>query len=289
MVFSFIAGSLAAVFAFATRSEVVMLDGIYFYISFVLAGFSLKIIQLIGQPDNERFHFGYAAFEPMLNVCKGIIIGFVGLLALFSAIDALAHGGRSIHTGFAAVYAVVIMLGSGILAVAQSRLAKKTGSSLLKVDAQRWLIDSLIAATVCIAFLAVLSLERTALQPYSAYADPAIVIVLMLLTAPVIVKIILANTRELLWGAPEIDLQHRLDGRIREIIRPYTSGKYWLRLVKMGRRLYVNLYLLVPTASDLSDIDQFDTLREKISTACKNEIQHVTVDVLFTRQSKWAE
>lgn len=289
MVFSFIAGSLAAVFAFATRSEVVMLDGIYFYISFALAGFSLKIIQLIEQADDERYNFGYAAFEPMLNVCKGIIIGFVGLLALFSAIDALTHGGRSIHTGFAAVYAVVIMLGSGILAVAQSRLAKKTGSSLLRVDAQRWLIDSLIAATVCIAFLIVLSLERTALKPYSDYADPAIVIALMLITAPMILKIILANMRELLWGAPEIDLQHRLDERIGEIIRSHTSGKYWLRLVKMGRRLYVNLYLLVPKASDLSDVDQFDTIREKVSTACIDENQHVTVDVIFTRQSKWAE
>ena len=266
-----------------------MLDGIYFYISFALAGLSLKIIRLIGQPDNERFHFGYSAFEPMLNVCKGVMIGFVGLLALFSAIDALTHGGRSIHTGFAAVYAVVIMLGSGILAVVQSRLAKKTGSSLLRVDAQRWLIDSLIAATVCLAFLIVLLLERTALQPYSVYADPAIVISLMLLTAPVIVKIILSNTRELLWGAPDIDLQHRLDGQIHEIIRPFAPEKYWLRLLKMGRRLYVNLYLLVPQASDPSDIDQFDAIREKVSTVCKDEIQHVTVDVIFTRQSKWAE
>ena len=190
----------------------------YFYISFVLAGVSLKIVRMVGQPDSERFHFGYAAFEPMLNVCKGIIIGFVGLLALFSAVDALTHDGRAIHTGLATVYAVVIMLGSGLLAVAQSRLAKKTGSSLLRVDAQRWLIDSLIAGAVCIAFLIVLSLERTRFKPYSTYADPVIVIVLMLVTVPFILKIILANTRELLWKAPEIDLKNRRDEGIHEII-----------------------------------------------------------------------
>ena len=289
MVFSFMAGSLAAVFAFATRSEVVMLDGIYFYVSFALAGLSLKIVRLIGQPDDKRFQFGYSAFEPMLNVCKGIIIGFVGLLALFSAIDAMTHGGRPIQTGVAAVYAVAISLGSGILAIVQSRLAKKTGSSLLKVDAQRWLIDSLIAAAVCLAFLTVLSLEKTALQPYSAYADPVMVISLVLFTAPVILKIILSNSRELLWGAPDIDLQHRLDARIHEILRPHKPKNYWLRLMKLGRRLYVHLYLLLPKASNLSDVDQFDTIREEISTACKDEIQYVTVDVLFTRQSRWAE
>jgi predicted Co/Zn/Cd cation transporter (cation efflux family) len=140
-----------------------------------------------------------------------------------------------------------------------------------------------------LGFLAALSLEKTPLQPYSAYADPAIVISLVLLTAPVILKIIFQNTRELLWGAPDLDMQHRLDCRIREILRPYGLDTHWLRLLKLGRRIYLNLYLLVPSASILSNVDQFDTIREKILTACQEEVQNVTVDVLFTRQSKWAE
>lgn len=63
------------------------------------------------QPDDDFYHFGYAAFEPMLNLTKGLLIAFVTLFALVSAAMVVFHGGRNVRAGWATLYAVVAAAG----------------------------------------------------------------------------------------------------------------------------------------------------------------------------------
>ena len=42
------------------------------------------------RPDDEHFQFGYAGFEALFNLGKGLVMGFVSLFALVSATMVIA-------------------------------------------------------------------------------------------------------------------------------------------------------------------------------------------------------
>ena len=77
----FMAG-LGIGFAILTSSDAVLLDGLFSLVGFVVGLVSLRVATLVRRPDDEFFHFGYAAFEPMLNLTKGLLMAFVTLFAL---------------------------------------------------------------------------------------------------------------------------------------------------------------------------------------------------------------
>ena len=98
---------LGIAFGLLVPSEAIMLDGFFSLISFVMAGISLWVAWLVKQPDNEYFQFGYASFEPLINLIKGVLIATLSLFALCSAIDALRHGGRVLDAGVAVQYSAI--------------------------------------------------------------------------------------------------------------------------------------------------------------------------------------
>ena len=63
-------GILGIVFALLTRSEAILLDGFFSFIGFVMGLLTLRVARLVLQPDDEKFQFGYAFFEPFFNTIQ---------------------------------------------------------------------------------------------------------------------------------------------------------------------------------------------------------------------------
>ena len=80
-------------FAIQTRSEAIMLDGLFSLITFIMSLLTLKVASLIHKGESPRFQFGYNNFEPLLNMVKGLIILTLSVFALASSVSALLHGG----------------------------------------------------------------------------------------------------------------------------------------------------------------------------------------------------
>ncbi len=146
-------GLLGVGFAFYTDSEAILLDGIFSAIGFAIALVTLYIARLVRQPGNDKYPFGYAVFEPMLNLAKGLIIAIVLVFAASTAIAAILEGGRTIELGAAVLYAMIAAAGCGLLAWKIHRLAGATGSPIVAVDARNWIVDGLFS--VVLAFEAV--------------------------------------------------------------------------------------------------------------------------------------
>lgn len=72
-------------FAYLSRSEAVMLDGVFSLVAFTMSLLTLYVSRLVIKPDDDLFHFGYARFEPLLNVCKSLIIFVICVAALMQA------------------------------------------------------------------------------------------------------------------------------------------------------------------------------------------------------------
>jgi cation diffusion facilitator family transporter len=275
-------------FALLAKSDAIMVDALYNLVLFTMALLSARVARLVGRPDDERFPFGYANFEPLLNLTKGLTVGFIQVWALYAAVTALLSGGRHTEPGLGVLYAVI---GSGLcfgLALYQRDCARRTGSPLLAVDAKNWAVDGALCVAVAVAFAAVMVLERTAWKGLVPYADPVIVIILIALLAHVPLGIIRSNLAELLLAAPAAEFRAAVLGRVTPLVTRPDVAEVTPRLVKTGRRAYLNVYLTLRAGSELASVGAQDALRREVLEALAAEFPGLFADLIFTSDRAYA-
>ena len=156
---------LGFVFALLAKSQAILLDGVYALVSVLMTVLAGRVARMVERPSYESFHFGYAHFEPLLNLFRGLLIFAVCAFALVSTIDVLLRGGREIHAEVAIWYTALSGVWSAGIFFYQRRLARRLGSPALAVDARAWLVDGALYVGETVAFVVYLLLEPTALAP----------------------------------------------------------------------------------------------------------------------------
>ncbi|MFW2441119.1 MAG: cation diffusion facilitator family transporter [Arenicellales bacterium] len=293
LVFSAIGSLIMALlgfgFALLTHSEALMLDGLFSLLGFVMALGAIRISKLVYEPGNSSFQFGYAGFEPLFNVVKGLIIVFISLLALYSSAMVILAGGREINIGWALIYAVIVASSSFAVFAILSSVAKKTGSSLLKVDAKNWLIDSLITVAVLLGFLLTYLARDTPWAWMIPYADPAVVVVLVVLSLPIPYLIIRDGLKELLLGAPDVDLQQKLRLKLEPVLTENGHQNNGMRIAKTGRMIYLYIIVLLQKEQTDPTVSEQDAIRKSLTRSVSDFHPDVEVDLFYTRDTEWAE
>ena len=123
-------------FALATQSGAILFDGVYSLIAFFMALLTLKVANLVQRPDDDRFHFGYTAIEPTLNLFKSLIIIASCLYAVVDAINSLAAGGNTAQYGIAMIYGIFATVGCFGVSAYMTFRSKRLRSDLVSVDAR---------------------------------------------------------------------------------------------------------------------------------------------------------
>jgi cation diffusion facilitator family transporter len=280
---------LGLVFAALTDSRAVLLDGLFSLIGAAVGVVAMRVAVLVRRADDDRFHFGYAAYEPMLNLTKGLLIGFVSLIAAWASVESLLAGGREIRGALAVVYALIAAVGCLAISWSQRRLAGRTNSPLLEVDAKNWLIDGLMSGAVAVGFVLVVLLEGTPWSWMTPYADPVVVLVLVGFSLPIPIAIIRSNWSQLLGRAPDAEAQHTAADLVRGALEGEPGLELQIRLLETGRFIYMQVYVLVGTDHPGLDLDQADRLRQRIASAVWRLPQTVGFDIIFTRQQRWLD
>ena len=276
-------------FSALTDSQAVLLDGIFSLIGCVVSVIAMRVAELVRQPDDEHFHFGYAAYEPMLNLTKGLLIAFVGFLAGWAAVDSILEGGREIQGRMAVIYALIAAVGCLAIAWRQRRLARRTSSPLLEVDSKNWLMDGLISGAVAVGFVVVVLVQGTAWSWMTPYADPVVVLTLVALSLPIPVGIIRSNWAQLLGRAPDDEAERVAHEIVGQALAGETGLDPKIRLLEQGRFIYLQIYLILgPDREDMS-VRQTDEIRDRIARAIDDVPQMIGYDIVFTRERRWLD
>ena len=275
-------------FAIVTKSEAILLDGFYSLIGFVVAVLTQKVSRLVMKPGNEHYPFGYAVFEPMINLTKGLLIGTATLFALVSAIVALFTGGRTIAEGIAIAYASVATVGCFWLAWRIHLLAKLSGSKLVEVDAKSWIVDGAISATVAVVLLLIKFTKGTPIEALLPYADPALVILLVVATISVPIQIIRDAWRQIIGYRPGSKKVMKIDDCLIKVFKTAPLIDWRVRPLEIGRFLYIHVYV-IDVDGGCGDLARQDRLRARLYAALSKQFDHVNLDVIFTQQRKWAD
>ena len=84
----------------------------------------------------------------MLNLFKGLLIGFALIYAVWSAVTTILQGGQDIAAAGGIIYAVIAVSGGVAVVIVLKRYAKLSGSPIVDVDAKNWTVDTLISSAV---------------------------------------------------------------------------------------------------------------------------------------------
>lgn len=273
-------------FAVTTQSEAILLDGFFSLIGCAIALLTQKVSRLAARPGNQQYPFGYTTYEPLLNLSKGLLLSVTGLFALVSSVSALFTGGRPISTGGGIAYAVAAAMGSFWVAGRLRVMAKRSRSSLVRVDAKNWMIDGVISIAVAVAFLFVELTKGTSIAAFAPYADPVIVIVIVLTMVSLPINTIRDAWRQIIGYRPDPEKMSVINTAVDEIFKPADAVTCQIRSLEIGRLLYVQVYVL-----DLhqwsGNLAQQDQLRGQLYSKLNQQFVGIQMDLIFTQQHQW--
>lgn len=281
--------ALGITFGLLTQSDAIMLDGFFSLVGFGMALLTLRVSRLVLQPPDDRFHFGYAQFEPFLNLVKGLLMLGVAGFALAGAVDALLHGGRDLNAGLAVIYAIVALIGCVAVAGVQRRAARQTGSPLVQVEAKNWLVDGVLSGVVAVVFVAALVLSRSRYAYIVPYIDPSLVILVVLAILVVPIGIIRESGKEILGFAPSRQIQDDVRERVGEALEGVPVHRTQVNMMKIGRFFYVLNQIVVSPEFKVGSVADLDAVRARIAAAMEGFEPTPVVDTVFTEDEKWTE
>jgi cation diffusion facilitator family transporter len=279
---------LGIVFAVLAKSQAILLDGVYALVSVVMTLLAAQVARLVDKPSSAKFHFGYAHFEPLLNLIRGLLIFAICAYALVSTIEVLIRGGREIHADIAIWYTALAAVWSVGISWYQRRLARKLGSPALAVDARTWLVDGVLYVGETGAFIVYLLLLPTALGPWLRYADPIFVLLVVGFLLKVPVMTIREGVREVLHRAPRPEVQEDVRRRLAAALAGVPVRAIRARMVEVGRFFFILVHVVVEEEFGARPVAELDRIRRQMEQSIQGVHARVMLDVVFTADEYWA-
>ncbi|MDF2413689.1 MULTISPECIES: cation diffusion facilitator family transporter [Aeromonas] len=266
-------------------SNAIMLDGFFSLFSMGMTGLGLVTAYLVTRPDDDRFQYGYAHFEPITNFINGTIILLLCLAALYSGITTLLSGGREISLGHALIASTIATVLCSLMYFIEVELAKQFNSELVRVDSQEWLVDTILSTTLLVGFLVAMGLSAIGYDQFNHYIDPALVSLLAVCAAIVPIKVLGHSLREVLKIAPEGYIPELIDQEI-EALGQRHGIRCYSHLAKSGRRFDLEINILVPIGQEWPVARQ-DALRHELWSRIGDALGDAWLSVCFTHEERW--
>jgi cation diffusion facilitator family transporter len=275
-------------FALVTHSGAILFDGIYSLISFFMALLTLKVANLVQKPDDDRFHFGYTAIEPTLNLFKSLIIIATCLYAVVGSIDSLMTGGNSAEFGLAIIYGAIATIACFAVSSYMKYQGKNLRSDLVGVDAHTWFVDGVLSASILLGFASAYALEKTSFAGYAPFIDPLLLIVLGTAILPIPAKIMLESLNEVINKAPPEAVTLVIEKKLKQTLVAVPYEHVEVRISKSGRDLYILVHIIVAESFSVATISDLDDIRKSCEAAMREWNPSILMDILFIKDPKLA-
>lgn len=272
----------------AIKSDMIIFDGLYSFISVVLSMLSLYINNYMAKRDFEKFPFGKHILEPIVISIKSLIIAIMCSYSLIEAIKTLMNGGNSLEFGLALIYSIVSVLGCGIISFYMKEQEKKINSELIKAEYTQWFMDTALSTAVLVGFIIAMVLAGTKLKSLNPYIDPFMTIVVSLVCIRIPIKTFIESFKEVICVKANDEINDDIYVLVKGIEEEYNFEESITRVSKVGRELRIEIDFVYNKDSKLKTLDQMDNVREEINDAIKHIDYNKWLNVSFTGNKKWA-
>lgn len=272
----------------AIKSDMIIFDGLYSFISLILSMLSLYINNYMAKRDFDKFPFGKHILEPIVISIKSLIIAIMCLYSLIDAIKTIVSGGNSVSLGLAIIYSIVSVVGCGVISFYMKIKEKELSSELIKAECMQWFMDTALSTAVLVAFLVAEVLAKTKLNILNPYIDPGMTVVVSLIFIKMPIKTFINSFKEVMCVKADDEINEDIYVLVKEIEEEYKFEDSITRVSKIGSELRIEIDFVYNKDSKLKTLDQMDRVREEINNAIKHIDYNKWLNVSFTGNKKWA-
>ena len=292
-----LAGVLGVVAGLLSGSFAIVFDGVYSLIDASMTVVSLLVANLIATSTAgdlrsrrlvERFTMGFWHLEPIVLGVNGLLLTGAAIYALINAIDSFLSGGRELQFGRALAYAALVTVVCVAMYVFELRANRRIRSGFIALDAQGWLMASLIAMALLVAFAGGWLLHDTPLAWITPYIDPAVLALVCVIIIPMPFGTIRQALADILLVTPQ-DLKQHVDTVSRAVVERYGFLDYRAYVARVGRGRQIELAFIVPPGAPARTVEDWDRLRDEIGEAIGGDTPDRWLTIVFTADPEWAD
>lgn len=260
---SLLVGGVGIAWGLAVDSRVVLFDGVFTIFGTALSGLSLLASWAAGLEADERYPFGRGAVIPVAVLIQGAALLATLAYAAFDSVSLILAGGSDAAPLSVVGYGLVTLAVAIGVVVALPRLAPH--SELAAAEAAQWRAGAMLSGIIALGAAAASGAEAAGLDRVVAYADPALVLLAVVVLAPVPWRLLRAGGREILEAAPTPEVRRSIETAAERTRAEFDLGRPMVRATKLGRRLYVEVDFLV--AAGEWDVSEEDRVRRSLISA----------------------
>jgi len=270
----------AIVMSLIAKSQAILLDGLYNFITLTMAFLSLKAINVIEAPETKHRPFGYMALEPFLNLTKSLVILTLLVVFLVTNIQELCTGGRIISLDMTTIYIFICLIIYGIIIMFLRKYKKGANSNILNVEVRNWYVDALLTAGIAISLVIATVIYRMGYVEILPYIDPIIVILLVVLSLPVPLKAFIMAVRRLLLVSSENRIEDEVKDCLSGVIDRHGLLNMQVWGLKSGRTHY--LFIYAGLKEEETRVSHLDAIRVEIFNELSKIYSQFWADIIFT-------
>jgi divalent metal cation (Fe/Co/Zn/Cd) transporter len=270
--------------AWLSRSDALLIDGLYSGLGFLSAIVAVKVSESADRPPDRRRPFGYEADQSIFITFRSLvllgIIVFAGLTA-FEKIMAHLNGEtiESLVLGPILVYSIAMALVAfGLAAYHKMNMRKTRNSTMLQAEYQGAMMDGGLTVGAGAALLGAPFLNGTALESIVPIADAIVVLVMTLLFLPEPIRIFRDALREIAGeAAPEQELESLRD-LVENVFQDVPLTVLETTMSRLGPRHMVVAYVRPdePVTGAL-----VDAWRDRLAEECESALGPSRVEILI--------
>ncbi|MDK2818448.1 MAG: cation transporter [Spirochaetota bacterium] len=243
--------------AYLTKSDAILLDGMFNLLSAFLSVGSLIISMFVTKGYTKHHPMGFYAYESFMIFIKGLFILGLVVMSLHSNITVLLSGGRDPNIVGMITYAIPALLINLLTLVACYLTHKKAKTELLYAEFSAWKLNALITGVIVIALVIVFFLKNTSFGWIDRYIDQVLVIVLCILTITDPINLIKNSFKELMLRAVNNTFTEDINLLIKQQFKSDSFNLEDISVSKLGRGTWISI--------DLSVLDKTLSLEEYIN------------------------
>ena len=189
--------------------------------------------KVMGRSPNKKYVYGYAKAESIATKILSMLIFFAGAEMLISAVEHLFRSEERVMPGTVAIYVTVLSIVCKLLlSLYQTRVGKRTGSSMLIANGVNMRNDMIISLSVLVGLFFSFILDLPVLDSVTAL----LVSIFIIRSA---IKIFMDSNIELMDGVKDVSVYQKIFdaiGKVEGVGNPHRirsrsiGGKYMITL-----------------------------------------------------------
>ena len=234
-------GIFGVVWGWLIKSEMIVFDGLYSFVSVILSSLSLGVCKIIQNKKAEDLPFSKYILEPIIIGINGIILIIMCLSSLRDGINSFINGGNTVELSKATIYSIISTLGSIIVYLKIKKEGKKINSELINIESIQWKMDGILSVAVLIGFLITFIISKTSFVYLTNYIDPIMVIItsVMFLKAPI--EMVVSSLKEIIGVKVPENINLEVIKQAEEIKVEYHFSNVLTKVLKIGRSIKIEV------------------------------------------------